>query len=187
VGEGVADQGEGAMNAEELRARQAPIKQRYRDDPGSARATLRAVGRVDFERVACRVETPGGGQDAAAGLHSMAGGDGSGVCSGDMLLQALVGCAGVTLAAVAMALGIEVRGGVVEAEGDLDFRGTLGVARVVPVGFGAIRLTARLETTAEPEALRKLGELTERYCVVYQTLRGSASLSAAVERVGPGI
>lgn len=174
------------MDAEELRARQAPIKARYRAEPESAQVVLKAGGVIDFERLTCRVESAGQGGGVEAGLHAMAGGDGSGACSGDMLLQSLAACAGVTLAAVAGALGLAVRAGRIEVEGDLDFRGTLGVDRAVPVGFSAIRVRARLETDAEPSALQKLGELTERYCVIYQTLRNSPGLGASVERVEVG-
>jgi uncharacterized OsmC-like protein len=158
------------MNAEELRALQAPIKERYRADAEAAIITLRAGGRLG-EGVTCSVET--GRVLVEAGLHPATGGNGLAACSGDMLLQALVACAGVTLNAVATALGIEIRGGEVRAEGDLDFRGTLGVARDAPVGFREIRLKFLLETDAGREQLDKLLQLTERYCVVYQTLRAS--------------
>jgi uncharacterized OsmC-like protein len=174
------------MNADELRSRQAPIKARCKEDPASSRAILRAGGTLDFERLTCRVETGATGGAVEAGLHALTGGDGTAACSGDMLLQALVGCAGVTLTAVACALGIEARAGRIEAEGDLDFRGTLGVARDVPVGFSEIRLRVTLDTQAEPETLRKLLELTERSCVVFQTLRASPTLSATIESREPG-
>jgi uncharacterized OsmC-like protein len=163
------------MNADELRARQAPLKARYRDEPASARVTLRARGSLGLEGVTCKVET--GRALVEAGLHPATGGDGSFACSGDMLLEALAGCAGVTLRAVATALGIPVRSGTVTAEGDLDFRGTLGVSKEAPVGFEALRLRFDLETDATPEQLATLLKLTERYCVVYQTLRNPPRLS----------
>ncbi len=163
------------MDSEALRALQAPLKARYRDEPGAARITLRASGALDDEGIACKVET--GRAVAEAGLHPATGGDGTRLCSGDMLLEALVACAGVTLKAVATALSIPVRGGRVSAEGDLDFRGTLGVARDVPVGFSDIRLRFDLDTDATPEQLDKLLALTERYCVVYQTLTNPARTS----------
>ena len=155
------------MQTEELRAMQAPLKERYRDEPAAALITLRAEGALG-EGVTCSVET--GRALVEAGLHPATGGDGLSVCSGDMLLQALVACAGVTMAAVATALGIELRGARLRAEGELDFRGTLGVDREAPVGFRAIRLEAELDSDADPEALATLMRLTERYCVVYQTL-----------------
>jgi len=158
------------MNAEELRAIQAPIKEHYRADAEAAMITLRADGRLG-EGVTCSVET--GRAMVKAGLHPASGGNGLSACSGDMLLQALVACAGVTLNAVATALGIEIRGGEVRAEGDLDFRGTLGVAKDAPVGFRNIRLKFALDTDADREQLDKLLQLTERYCVVYQTLRAA--------------
>lgn len=155
------------MNAEELRALQAPIKERYRADAEAAVITLRADGRLG-EGVSCSVET--GRAMVKAGLHPAAGGNGLSACSGDMLLQALVACAGVTLSAVATALGIEIRSGEVRAEGDLDVRGTLGIAKDAPVGFRDIRLQFLLDTDADRAQLDKLLQLTERYCVVYQTL-----------------
>jgi uncharacterized OsmC-like protein len=155
------------MNADELKALQAPLKQKYRDEPIAAVVTLRAEGHTT-QGVTCKVDT--GRALVEAGLHPATGGDGLSACSGDMLLQALVACAGVTMAAVATALGIELRGGRLRAEGDLDFRGTLGVDREAPVGFRAIRLEAELDSDAEPEQLATLMRLTERYCVVYQTL-----------------
>ncbi|MEW6689229.1 MAG: OsmC family protein [Pseudomonadota bacterium] len=158
------------MNAEELRELQKPLKERYREAPGAALVTLRAQGRIG-EGLTCRVET--GKALVAAGLHPASGGNGLSACSGDMLLEALVACAGVTLNAVATALGIALRDATVRAEGDLDFRGTLGVAKDAPVGFREIRLKFDLDTDAPPEQLAKLRELTERYCVVYQTLRNS--------------
>jgi uncharacterized OsmC-like protein len=155
------------MNAEALRSVQAPLKARYRETPDSARVTLRARGRIG-EGVSCKVET--GKALAIAGLHPGTGGDGQSACSGNMLLEALVACAGVTLNAVATALGIELRDASLQAEGDLDFRGTLGVSREVPVGFQNIRLQITLDTDASEEQLDTLLRLTERYCVVYQTL-----------------
>lgn len=157
------------MNAADLRALQAPIKQRYQDDPASALVTLNASATLEEGAVACRVET--GRALVEAGLHPASGGTGAQACSGDMLLQALVACAGVTLQAVATAIGVKLRGGRVHAAGDLDFRGTLGVSRDAPVGFRAIRLRFELDTDAEGAVLDKLLVLTERYCVVLQTLR----------------
>jgi uncharacterized OsmC-like protein len=157
------------MNAVELKAAQAPLKERYRAEPAGALVTLTAHGTPEVETQVCRVQTHLGVVEA--GLHPAAGGDGSKACSGDMLLEALVGCAGVTLGAVATAMGITVRGGRISAEGDVDFRGTLGVSREVPGGFSRIRLRFDLETDASADAVKKLIELTERYCVVYQTLR----------------
>ena len=156
------------MNADELRALQAPIKSKYKQDPAAAVITLRAEGRVG-EGIACRVDT--GRALVEAGLHPASGGSGLQACSGDMLLEALVACAGVTLKAVATALGIELRDASVRAEGDLDFRGTLGVAKDTPVGFRDIRLHFELDTDAPAEQKKKLIELTERYCVVLQTIR----------------
>ena len=156
------------MNATELRALQAPLKDSYRANPQAARITLKARGALDEAGVACNVET--GRALVQAGLHPATGGDGLSLCSGDMLLQALVACAGVTLKAVATALEVPLRSGAVVAEGDLDFRGTLGVDRDTPVGFEAIRLRFELESDASTEQLEKLQQLTERYCVVYQTL-----------------
>src|ERR1700676_2396300 len=155
------------MNADEIRSLQAPLKERYRQRPDTALVTLRAEGRIG-EGVTCRVET--GKARVEAGLHPATGGDGLSACSGDMLLEALVACAGVTLGAVATALGIELRDATVRAEGDLDFRGTLGVSKDVPVGFEQIRLQFDLDTDAGEEQLATLLRLTERYCVVYQTL-----------------
>src|SRR6476661_46383 len=160
---------EDRMQAEELKAIQAPLKERYRGSPEAALLTLKAEGRLDEFGVACKVETGRGLVEA--GLHPATGGTGLQACSGDMLLQALVACAGVTLRAVATALAIPVRGGEVRAEGDLDFRGTLGVSKDAPVGFRAIRLRFMLDTDAGAEQLATLEKLTERYCVVLQTLR----------------
>ena len=162
------------MNAEELRALQAPLKERYRAEPATAVVTLRAEGKLG-EDLTCRVDT--GRRLVEAGLHPATGGSGAAACSGDMLLEALVACAGVTLRAVATALGIEVRGGTVKAEGELDFRGTLGVARDAAVGFREIRVEFSLDSDATEEQLDNLLRLTDRYCVVYQTLRNSPSLS----------
>jgi uncharacterized OsmC-like protein len=158
------------MNAEQLKALQAPIKERYRKDPAAALVTLRAQGRIG-EGIACRVDT--GKALVEAGLHPATGGSGLQACSGDMLLEALVACAGVTLRAVATALGIDLKDARLTAEGDLDFRGTLGVAKEAPVGFREIRLRFELDTAASEEQLKKLLELTERYCVVMQTIRSS--------------
>ncbi len=155
------------MNADDLRAVQAPLKDRYRTMPEAARITLRAQGRLG-EGVSCRIET--GKALVVAGLHPATGGNGLSACSGDMLLEALVACAGVTLNAVATALGIELRDASLQAEGDLDFRGTLGLSKEVPVGFQEIRLQITLDTDASEEQLATLLRLTERYCVVYQTL-----------------
>jgi uncharacterized OsmC-like protein len=165
-----------AMKADDLRALQAPLKNRYREDPAAARVTLKASSRLG-EGVSCRVET--GRALVTAGLHPATGGDGSLVCSGDMLLEALAACAGVTLNAVATAIGVALRGAEVHAEGDLDFRGTLAVAKDAPVGFTDIRLRFALDTDAAPADLDKLVALTERYCVVLQTLRGGARLTVS--------
>jgi uncharacterized OsmC-like protein len=165
------------MNAEQLRAAQAPLKARYKTDPAAALIALEARGVPDVPAQVCRVETHIGVVEA--GLHPATGGDGTQACSGDMLLQALVACAGVTLGAVATAMGITVRGGRISAEGDVDFRGTLGVSRETPVGFQRIRLRFELDTDAPPETQKKLIDLTERYCVVYQTLARSPEMSLA--------
>jgi uncharacterized OsmC-like protein len=156
------------MNSEELRATQAPMKQLYKEKPEAAFITLKAEGRLG-EGITCKVQT--GKALVEAGLHPATGGDGLSACSGDMLLDALVACAGVTLGAVSTAMGIGIRGGVVRAEGDLDFRGTLGVVKDVPVGFSRVRLAFDLDTDASEEQLDALIRLTERYCVVFQTLR----------------
>jgi uncharacterized OsmC-like protein len=165
------------VDGDQLQTVQAPLKQRYRDDPEAARVTLSATGRLG-EGVSCSVQT--GRALAEAGLHPATGGDGSLLCSGDMLLEALVACAGVTLRAVATSLGIAVSGGTVRAEGDLDFRGTLAVDREAPVGFSAIRLSFELETEADPEQLATLQKLTERYCVVYQSLASAPELKTSL-------
>ena len=167
------------MNAQELRTVQAPLKDRYRSEPEAAQITLRAQGRLG-EGLTCRVET--GKALVTAGLHPATGGSGLAACSGDMLLEALVACAGVTLGAVATALGIELRDATLQAEGDLDFRGTLGVDKSAPVGFTDIRVSFALDTEATPEQLETLLKLTERYCVVLQTLRSGPRVEARVER-----
>ena len=167
------------MNADEIRSLQAPLKERYRERPDTALVTLRAEGRIG-EGVTCKIETGKGLVEA--GLHPGTGGDGLAACSGDMLLQALVACAGVTLGAVATALNIQLRDAVIRAEGDLDFRGTLGVSKDVAVGFQRIRLHFDLDTDASEEQLATLLRLTERYCVVYQTLNQPAKI-AVVHRV----
>ena len=169
------------MNPADLRALQAPLKERYRATPAAALVTLRAEGRLG-EGVSCSVET--GRALVEAGLHPATGGSGLQACSGDMLLQALVACAGVTLGAVATSLGIPVAAGEVRAEGDLDFRGTLGVAKDGPVGFREIRLAFVLDSPADPDQLRRLLELTERYCVVLQTLRSGPTVSASIRTPG---
>lgn len=163
------------MKGDELRALQAPFKQRYRETPGSAVITLKAKGEIGDETLTCKVET--GRALVEAGLHPATGGDGIAACSGDMLLEALVACAGVTLKAVATALDIALKRGTVSAEGDLDFRGTLGVAKDAAVGFRAIRLRFDLDTDASPDQLASLLKLTERYCVVFQTLNNRPLLS----------
>ncbi len=165
------------MNADSLRAVQAPLKDRYRNDPGAAVITLRAEGTLGTEAISCKVET--GKALVEAGLHPATGGDGSFACSGDMLLEALVACAGVTLNAVATAIGITIRGGKVSAEGDLDFRGTLGVDKQAAVGFRDIRLSFDIDTDATPEQRQNLLRLTERYCVILQTLRRPPAVEAS--------
>jgi uncharacterized OsmC-like protein len=166
------------MNADDLRTVQAPLKERYREVPEAALITLRAQGRIG-EGVSCKIET--GKALVVAGLHPATGGSGQAACSGDMLLEALVACAGVTLNAVATALGIELRDASLQAEGDLDFRGTLGLSKQVPVGFQNIRLQFTLDTDASEEQLATLLRLTERYCVVYQTLAHPPALSMSRE------
>lgn len=168
------------MKRDELRALQAPLKERYRSHPHAALVTLSAAGTLG-EGLSCSVES--GRAVAQAGLHPATGGDGSLLCSGDMLLEALVACAGVTLQAVATSLGVPVASGRVRAEGDLDFRGTLGVDRAAPVGFSAIRLSFELDTDADQEQLAMLRELTERNCVVYQTLASAPALSHRRDRI----
>ena len=164
------------INSEELRAIQAPIKEQYKATPDAAFITLKAEGRLG-EGITCNVQT--GKALVEAGLHPATGGTGLSACSGDMLLEALVACAGVTLSAVATALGIDIRNGGVRAEGDLDFRGTLGVAKDAPVGFTRIRIGFALDTDASQEQIQTLIRLTERYCVVYQTLRQSPEMSVS--------
>ena len=166
------------MNADELRALQAPFKTRYREDPAAAQVTLRARGTLNATNINCQIETGKGRVEA--GLHPGTGGDGAAACSAEMLLEALASCAGVTLRAVATALGIPFRGGTVTAEGDLDFRGTLGVSKEAPVGFQAIRLRFDLDSDATPEQLASLRKLTERYCVVYQTLQKPPSITLSI-------
>jgi uncharacterized OsmC-like protein len=168
------------MESTELRALQAPLKDQYRAEPASAVVTLKAQGRLDDQHIACKVET--GRALAIAGLHPASGGTGAELCSGDMLLEALVACAGVTLKAVATALEINLRKGVVKAEGDLDFRGTLGVDKTAPVGFRAIRLSFEVDTDAPQEKVDQLLKLSERYCVVYQTLNHRPELSSTLSR-----
>ena len=168
------------MNSDALRAIQAPLKERYRAEPQAALVTLRASGALDSAAIACKVET--GQAIAAAGLHPATGGSGADLCSGDMLLEALVACAGVTLKAVATALGVDLRSGRVLAEGDLDFRGTLGVAKEAPVGFSDIRLRFELDTDAPQDELDTLLKLTERFCVVLQTLKRPPSIQATLVR-----
>jgi uncharacterized OsmC-like protein len=168
------------MDKDALKSLQAPIKDRYRETPEAAVITLKAKGAIDEAAIACKIET--GRALAVAGLHPATGGSGLELCSGDMLLEALVACAGVTLKAVATALGVDLREGAVRAEGDLDFRGTLGVDKQAPVGFRAIRLAFDLDTDASEEAVAQLIKLTERYCVVYQTLNTRPELSVSVNR-----
>ena len=164
------------MNADELKSLQAPLKAQYRERPETALVTLHAEGCIG-ENVTCKIETEKARVEA--GLHPATGGDGRSACSADMLLEALVGCAGVTLSAVATALGISLRDATIRAEGDLDFRGTLGVSKEVPVGFQRIRLAFDLETDASEEQLATLIRLTERYCVVYQTLRSTPEIGVS--------
>ena len=169
------------MNADQLRALQAPLKDRYRDTPAAALVTLRAAGTLDDADIVCKLDT--GRALIAAGLHPATGGDGVAACSGDMLLEALVACAGVTLKAVATALGIALKRGAVRAEGDIDFRGTLGVAKDAPVGFRDIRLHFDVDSDAGQEKLDQLLKLTERYCVVYQTIRNGPKVDVVLARV----
>jgi uncharacterized OsmC-like protein len=168
------------MDASELRAMQAPIKERYKEDAKAAFITLKAKGTLDDTNIACKVET--GRALAVAGLHPATGGSGLELCSGDMLLEALVACAGVTLKAVATAIDVPLTSGTVSAEGDLDFRGTLGVAKDAPVGFAQIRLRFDLVTEAPQEKLDQLLKLTERYCVVYQTIRSGPPVAISLSR-----
>lgn len=168
------------MDATALRAMQAPLKDKYRENADSAVITLKAQGTLDDQHIACKVET--GRALAVAGLHPATGGSGAELCSGDMLLEALVACAGVTLKAVATALEIPLRNGTVKAEGDLDFRGTLGVDKTAPVGFKNIRLAFEVDTDAPQDKIDQLLKLTERYCVVFQTLNNKPDLSVGVKR-----
>ena len=169
------------MDATELRAMQAPIKERYRNDPTSGLITLKAKGSTDSEGIACKLET--GRAIAMAGLHPATGGSGLELCSGDMLLEALVACAGVTLKSVATALEVPLKAGHVSAEGDLDFRGTLGVDKEAPVGFAEIRLRFDVDTDAPQDKLDLMLKLTERYCVVYQTIKNGPKMSVEMHRV----
>ena len=169
------------MDAAELRAMQAPIKDKYKTDAKAAFITLKAKGSIDEQNISCKVET--GRALAVAGLHPATGGSGMELCSGDMLLEALVACAGVTLKAVSTALGITLKKGVVSAEGDLDFRGTLGVAKDAPVGFRQIRLRFDVDTDAPQDKLDQLLKLSERYCVVYQTIAKGPAMNISLHRV----
>jgi uncharacterized OsmC-like protein len=173
------------MNTDDLRAMQAPLKEKYRQEPGAAVVTLHARGALDEAGIACKVDT--GRALVEAGLHPATGGSGLQACSGDMLLEALVACAGVTLRAVATALGVTVRKGVVSAEGDLDFRGTLGVAKEAPVGFKDVRLRFDLDTDADAEKLETLKKLTERYCVIYQTLKQPPAIAVTLAKGGMAV
>jgi uncharacterized OsmC-like protein len=168
------------MDATALRAMQAPLKDRYKSDPKSATITLKAKGALDDTNIACKVET--GRALAVAGLHPATGGSGMELCTGDMLLEALVACAGVTIKAVATALDIPLKSGQVSAEGDLDFRGTLGVDKTAPVGFAQIRLRFDVDTEAPQEKLDQLLKLTERYCVVYQTIKSGPPVEVTLKR-----
>ena len=169
------------MDAAGLRAMQAPIKERYKADPKAGLITLKAKGAIDDTHIACKVET-GRALAAVAGLHPATGGSGMELCSGDMLLEALVACAGVTLKAVATAIDVPLKSGAVSAEGDLDFRGTLGVAKDAPVGFAQIRLRFDVDTDAPQEKLDQLLKLTERYCVVYQTIKNGPPVEVSLSR-----
>ena len=166
------------MNKDELKNLQAPLKQKYREEPGAALITLRAKGRIG-EGITCKIET--GRTIAEAGLHPATGGNGLSLCSGDMLLEALAACAGVTMNAVATSIGVQLDEGIVTAEGELDFRGTLGVSKEVPVGFQKIRLKFDLKTNASVEEINSLIKLTERYCVVLQTLNGNPLIEISSE------
>ncbi len=170
------------MNADDLRALQAPLKTEYRDRPDAAVITLKASGTLGDESITCKVDT--GKALVEAGLHPKTGGDGIAACSGDMLLEALVACAGVTMKAVSTALGITLRSGTVYAEGDLDFRGTLGIAKEAPVGFKDVRLRFDLDTDASTDQLASLMKLTERYCVIYQTLRNPPAMTVSHRLAG---
>jgi uncharacterized OsmC-like protein len=164
------------MNAEELKAAQTPIKQQYRDDPASAMQVLKSTGKIKPGLI-CHLDTEGGPVDA--GLHPAAGGSGEWACSGDMLLQSLVACAGVTLSAVSTSMGINIEEATVTAEGDLDFRGTLGVSKETPIGFSAIRMKFDIQSDADDEKLATLLKLTERYCVIFQTLKNPPEISVS--------
>ena len=170
------------MNAEQLKAMQAPLKNQYKEQPATAFRTLKAHGTLNQDRVVCVVHAPRG--DLDAGLHPAAGGDGSALCSGDMLLEALLGCAGVTLAAVATAMSITLKSATIRVEGDMDFRGTLGVSKETEVGFTAIRMAIEIDTDAPVETIDKLLLLTKRYCVVYQTLAKSPAMTTEWRRPG---
>src|SRR6201987_5719914 len=169
------------MDAAQLRATQAPIKEKYKTDPSAAMITLKARGSIDNESLSCKVET--GRALAVAGLHPATGGSGLELCSGDMLLEALVACAGVTLKSVATAVEVPLRSGNVFAEGDLDFRGTLGIDKETPVGFAEIRLRFEVDTDAPQDKLDLLLKLTERYCVVYQTIKNGPKISVSMKRI----
>jgi uncharacterized OsmC-like protein len=169
------------MKADELKALQAPVKERYRNNPASALQTMKVQGELRMDKVTCVVKTPHG--PVEAGLHPSAGGTGEFACSGDMLLEALVGCAGVTLAAVATAMSIPIKGGTLRAEGDLDFRGTLGVAKDADIGFKEIRLFIDIQSDASPEQIESLVKLTKRYCVIYQTLMKTPGMKTLVNGV----
>ena len=168
------------MKSEELKRIQAPIKEKYRDQADTALVTLKAKGKIG-EGISCKVET--GRALVEAGLHPGTGGDGILICSGDMLLEALVACAGVTLSAVSTSIGVELKEGNIEVEGDIDFRGTLGVSKEVPVGFKSIRLFFNLDSNASPEQLETLKKLTERYCVVYQTLIKGVQIETSLNKL----
>ena len=167
------------MKSDELKTLQAPLKDKYRNKPDTARITLKAHGKVG-EGISCKVET--GRAIVEAGLHSATGGSGMLACSGDLLLESLVACAGVTLCAVATAIEVEIKSGTLKAEGDLDFRGTLGVSKEVPVGFKEIRLQFNIDCDATPEKIESLLKLTERYCVVYQTLKKGVELKTTLQK-----
>ena len=169
------------MDAAQLRATQAPLKEKYKADPNTALITLKAKGSTESEGIACKIET--GRALAVAGLHPGTGGSGLELCSGDMLLEALVACAGVTLKSVATAIEVPLKAGIVTAEGDLDFRGTLGVDKEAPVGFAEIRVRFEVDTPAPQEKLDLLLKLTERYCVVYQTIRNGPKTTVTMKRI----
>ncbi|MFI5304668.1 MAG: OsmC family protein [Nitrospiria bacterium] len=170
------------MDRTQFKALQAPLKDQYRNHPSLSKVTLSANGTLEEGRMICKVET--GKKVVEAGLHQKTGGDGLAICSGDMLLEALVACAGVTLKAVATSMGLQIKDGTVKAEGDLDFAGTLGISKEIPVGFSEIRLSFELSTDENKEQLETLLKLTERYCVVYQTLRGVPKLSSFFRVIG---